>query len=605
MNERMLKLNLFVLFVLMISFCYAQNREQDKMVINGVVYGYKFDPAIKLIKKNESSLEGTIAGVQLTVYKDSKRITSAKSSSNGAFSLTVPLEDGLRVEYALANYTSASFNLDLGNVPATLKKTGLIFNDVELGLNSFVSEKTNDKRPFGTISYSTGSEELIFTEITYSDRKRLFGDNPDITPVTLITKSIANNVSNNKVGSSVSNEPGETNQPDQIVPPTIDQESNADQNKRHFLGNSPIILELATDEDLKKRQSEIDLAWEQLKQDRLSASSPEQLAIIEAKELLLVAAQKELDDAKKFIAIQNEKIAAQQTKIWLLFLILIIVAIAGFVIWRYARQKSILNKELDQRNRKILEGIHYAQRIQQSILLPEQQIAAILPDSFVLYKPLDIVSGDLYWISKVHNKVIVAAVDCTGHGVPGAFMSLIANTLLNHIVNEKRITAVTEILDQLHKGIVASLRQTESEENNQDGMDLAIISVDLETKTLEFSGAMNPAYLVYENELHILEANLKPIGGREMNRKKSQKGFVGKTVAFKSGTCLYLTTDGFMDQFGGPENTKFNIPKFKKLLLDHHGVPMRSQKIQFEKALQEWQGTAKQTDDILVIGIRF
>ncbi len=361
-------------------------------------------------------------------------------------------------------------------------------------------------------------------------------------------------------------------------------------------------LDNITSSDLESRQAEIDNAWKQLEQDKLMAITPEDFAIIQAREELLVAAEKELEDAKKYIALQQDEIAAQSFKIMLLVLLLVVLAVSAFFIVRYARQKTILSKELAAKNKKITESIHYALRIQQSVLLTEAQVKTLLPDSFIFYKPLDIVSGDFYWISQVDSKIIVAVADCTGHGVPGAFMSLIGNTLLNHIVNEKKVTDAAAILDKLHEGIIHSLRQAESEKNNQDGMDLSLCVLDKNSGSLQFAGAMNPVYMVQSGEVVTLEPTLKAIGGIERRKKLAAIGFESQTIKLEKGTHVYLTSDGYMDQFGGPEQLKFNLPKFKELLLSLKNKSMADQKNAMDKALQDWKGSGKQIDDVLVVG---
>lgn len=603
-----------ILFLLICAFfqaSYTQTRTPDKLIITGTVYGYKFDPSVKILNKETGALEGSVGGVTLSAYKGSTKLSSVKSGGNGTFTIEMPLESDLKLEYSKDNYVTSSFSLDLSNVPADMAATGLIFENIELALNNFVSDKTNDKRPFGKLTYNVSSKALAFTEITYADKKKLFGDNKDNTPLNLMNKSVKKNLENNNTPAAVNTEAVvETTE----NPITKTQKTNSNQSiseeivadetlPAKKLSTLPRLnLENITASDLESRQAEIDNAWKQLEQDKLMAITPEDFAIIQAREELLVAAEKELEDAKKYIALQQDEIAAQSFKIMLLVLLLLVLAVSVFFIVRYARQKTVLSKELAAKNKKITESIHYALRIQQSVLLTEAQVKSLLPDSFIFYKPLDIVSGDFYWISQVDSKIIVAVADCTGHGVPGAFMSLIGNTLLNHIVNEKKVTDAAAILDKLHEGIIHSLRQAESEENNQDGMDLSLCVLDKNSGSLQFAGAMNPVYLVQGNEVITLEPTLKAIGGIERRKKLAAMGFESQTVKLEKGTHVYLTSDGYMDQFGGPEQLKFNLPKFKALLLSLKSKSMSEQKNAIDKALQDWKGSGKQIDDVLVVG---
>jgi serine phosphatase RsbU (regulator of sigma subunit) len=606
--------NSLLLLVLLTIFAsgFSQTRIPNKLVISGTVYGYKFDPSVKILNKETGALEGSVGGVTLSAFKGSTKLSSVKSGGNGTFTIEVPLESDLKLEYSKDNYVTSSFSLDLSNIPADMAETGLIFENIELALNNFVSDKTNDKRPFGKLTYNISSKALAFAEISYADKKKLFGDNKDNTPLNLMNKSVKKNLDNNNTPAPANTEVVV----DPVVNPTTKtQKTNTnqvvtddgtvveEQVPAKKLSSLPRLnLENITATDLESRQAEIDNAWKQLEQDKLMAITPEDFAIIQAREELLVAAEKELEDAKKYIALQQDEIAAQSFKIMLLVLLLLVLAVSAFFIVRYARQKTILSKELAAKNKKITESIHYALRIQQSVLLTEVQVKSLLPDSFLFYKPLDIVSGDFYWISQVDSKIIVAVADCTGHGVPGAFMSLIGNTLLNHIVNEKKVTDAAAILDQLHKGIIHSLRQAESEENNQDGMDLSLCVFDKHSGNLQFAGAMNPVYLVQHGEVKTLEPTLKAIGGIERRKKLADLGFESQTLKLEKGTHVYLTSDGYMDQFGGPEQLKFNLPKFKELLLSLKNKSMSDQKNAIEKALQDWKGSGKQIDDVLVVG---
>ncbi len=604
-----------ILFFLICSFLQpanSQTRTPYKLVISGTVYGYKYDPSVKILNKETGALEGSVGGVTLTAYKGTSKLSSVKSGGNGTFTIEVPLESDLKLEYSKDNYVTSSFNLDLSNLPEDMVATGLIFENIELALNNFVSDKTNDKRPFGKLTYNVSSKALAFAEITYADKKKLFGDNKDNTPLNLMNKSVKKNLENNNAPAVLTTDvvvdpsgnqitkTQKTNSNQTITEESIVVEETLPAKKLSTL--TQLNLENITSSDLESRQAEIDNAWKQLEQDKLMAITPEDFAIIQAREELLVAAEKELEDAKKYIALQQDEIAAQSFKIMLLVLLLVVLVVSAFFIIRYARQKTLLSKELAAKNKKITESIHYALRIQQSVLLTESQVKTLLPDSFILYKPLDIVSGDFYWISQVDSKIIIAVADCTGHGVPGAFMSLIGNTLLNHIVNEKKVTDAATILDKLHEGIIHSLRQAESEQNNQDGMDLSLCVLDKNGGSLQFAGAMNPVYLVQGGEVVTLEPTLKAIGGIERRKKLAAMGFESQTLKLEKGTHVYLTSDGYMDQFGGPEQLKFNLPKFKELLLSLNNKSMVEQKNAMDKALQDWKGSGKQIDDILVVG---
>ncbi len=275
---------------------------------------------------------------------------------------------------------------------------------------------------------------------------------------------------------------------------------------------------------------------------------------------------------------------------------------------------STSNNELTQKNtliekqkEKIIDSINYAQLIQQSILMEESEIQKQLPDSFVFYQPKDIVSGDFYWFSHVNDKIIIAAADCTGHGVPGAFMSMIGNTLLNQIVNEKQITKPSEILRLLHLEIIKSLHQGKDGILSRDGMDIALCSIDYKNNQLEYAGALNPLYMVSDNEFTIIKADWQTIGSAGMKSKNEdplKREYTNHSIPIKNSASIYLFTDGYMDQFGGIEKKKFGTQKLKELLLNNQQLSMKEQKNLIAATHENWKGNTQQIDDILVIGFK-
>ncbi len=218
-------------------------------------------------------------------------------------------------------------------------------------------------------------------------------------------------------------------------------------------------------------------------------------------------------------------------------------------------QKEIVEKQKE----KIIDSITYAQRIQQSILIEESEIRNYLPNSFIYYLPKDIVSGDFYWCSVIENKIILAAIDCTGHGVPGAFMSMIGNSLLNQIVNEKNITQPSEILRLLNIGVYNALHQEKTGTLSRDGMDVAICCIDYKNNELQFAGAQNPLFIVSNNHVTIIKADKQTVGGGTLTHKGNplEIKYTNHSIVLEKNMCIYLFSDGYMDQFGGEERKKF------------------------------------------------
>ncbi len=267
------------------------------------------------------------------------------------------------------------------------------------------------------------------------------------------------------------------------------------------------------------------------------------------------------------------------------------------------RQKSEIenkNEELEILYKQVTDSIHYAKRIQEAILPPNHTINELLPNSFVLYKPKDIVSGDFYWIEKKNNMTYFAAVDCTGHGVPGAFMSLVGHNILKDIINNTSVIKPSEILDKLRDGVVSTLRVNDSGKQAKDGMDMTLCTINYDTLELQYAAAFNPLYIVRGGELILHPANKFPIGlfiGEKTN-------FDNFTIQLEKGDQIYIFSDGYADQFGGPKGKKFMIGNFRKLLTLIATMPINDQKEKLDEVLLTWQGEQEQVDDVLVIGVK-
>ncbi len=256
---------------------------------------------------------------------------------------------------------------------------------------------------------------------------------------------------------------------------------------------------------------------------------------------------------------------------------------------------------IEKKNKDITASINYAKRIQEAILPFESRIEKAFSEYFIFFQPRDIVSGDFYWFMQRKGKKFIAAIDCTGHGIPGAFMSMIADALLNQIVSDREVYDVNLILGELHKGIRQALKQKHTE--NRDGMDMAICMVDSENKQLEYAGAKNPLYYIQNGEMQIVKADRFPIGGMQFEWE-TERLFTKNTIDISQKTVFYLFTDGFQDQFNGESKQKFMSKNFRELLLQIHTLPMPEQRQKLNESMKNWIGRGKQLDDILVIGVR-
>jgi serine phosphatase RsbU (regulator of sigma subunit) len=276
----------------------------------------------------------------------------------------------------------------------------------------------------------------------------------------------------------------------------------------------------------------------------------------------------------------------------------------GYKIKQRANIEITLQKEIiEEKNKEIVDSINYAQRIQQSLLPSMDEIRKNLPESFVFYKPRNIVSGDFYWFAEQNNRYYIAAVDCTGHGVPGAMLSMIGFNFLNQLVSEMNMTDPGKILDQLHSRISQTLNKDGAVNGKEirDGMDMALLCIDKTTNTFSFSGAVRPLYYVDDEGIKTIKGGYYSIGGI---KSLTDEPFVTTSVTPKGKASFYLFSDGFADQFGGPKGKKFKTKKFQELLLTLQDKNMHDQQKHIETVFMEWMGGFEQVDDVCVIGIR-
>jgi serine phosphatase RsbU (regulator of sigma subunit) len=311
----------------------------------------------------------------------------------------------------------------------------------------------------------------------------------------------------------------------------------------------------------------------------------------------------------------EEKVTADKHRQQLILagvcLILLTVLIFSFFIYKALNENKKKNKIIseqkleveiqkqlvEEKHKDITDSINYAQKIQNAIILSDKALQSKVKDIFVLFKPRDIVSGDFYWYSEKNNLKLLAVADCTGHGVPGAFMSMIGITMLNQIVNEKGITSPAEILNRLRTGVISSLNLTEEEAGKRDGMDVALIA--WTDYSLVYAGANNPCLILRGNEFIELKADKQPVGLYEKQEPfKEQKMFLQK------GDQVYLFTDGITDQFGGEKGKKVKMKGLKDWLVSLSEKSASEQRADLENKLNEWKGDIAQTDDILIIGFK-
>jgi serine phosphatase RsbU (regulator of sigma subunit) len=268
------------------------------------------------------------------------------------------------------------------------------------------------------------------------------------------------------------------------------------------------------------------------------------------------------------------------------------------------KQRDIAEKQRDQisvQKQKITDSIEYASKIQAAVLPPSQLVHKVIPNAFIMLRPRDIVSGDFYWVRKVNNQAVVAAVDCTGHGVPGAFMSMLGTSLLNEIVDKGSFTDAGDILNQLRESVKNALHQNqEYGESTSDGMDCALCIIDFDKRKMQFAGANNPLYIFRNQQLIEYAGDRMPIGIHLLVEEQ----FKNHTIDLEPDDMLYIFSDGYYDQFGGDKGRKMYSRNFKQNLFEIHTYPVQEQGSLLETIFDTWKGNQRQIDDVLVMGIR-
>jgi serine phosphatase RsbU (regulator of sigma subunit) len=400
------------------------------------------------------------------------------------------------------------------------------------------------------------------------------------------------------------------------------------------------------EKSLNEKQKVLDRQFVQISKQQGEISIQKQTIVVQQKE---VQVQKDtLSNQKEKIVLQiakmNEqlkKIGEQEGKIklqlatlekqklilYFVLFVLLLVSFLGYYIYRSYKIKKEANIKLEEKNRTIsaqkdeiekqkdlaeaqrdqiayqkkhiTDSIMYAKRIQ-TALIPSLELFSDKLEHFVLYKPLAIVSGDFYWVSAQGNLQVIIAADCTGHGVPGAFMSMLGVTMLNEIVNGKHILMPDQIIENLREGIIKALKQVAEEDSIKDGMDIAVCVVDFEKNILWYAGANNPLYLVRGTELIHYRADKMPVA---IHYRMTP--FTLQKIDLQKGDAFYIFSDGYSDQFGGPKEKKFMSLQLRETLVAMAGKPMLYQGERLNEIFEEWRGDGPQVDDVTVIGVRY
>ena len=380
----------------------------------------------------------------------------------------------------------------------------------------------------------------------------------------------------------------------------------------------------STIEDIDSKKIALYAKRQQLEIDRLKALTKEDSLVIQLREQEIASAEAEIKNAESEIQATKAELKAEHKELLLkesenenqrniiIITALLLILILGGTIFIYKnykeKQKSAellqnRNEIIASKNESILSSIKYAKRIQESILPHKSIWEKNLENSFILYMPKDIVSGDFYWMHKISkDEVMFAAVDCTGHGVPGAFMSIVGYHSLHRAINEFGLTQPAKVLDSMQKSVNAVLRQGFGEQRVKDGMDIALCSYNSKTNVLQYAGAYNPLWILRGDKILETEATKQAVG----MFTEDVISFKNHTIQLEKGDIFYIFSDGFADQFGGPKGKKIMSKGLKKILLSLKDLPLNKQKIELKKTFYEWmnEGDDDQVDDVCIIGVK-
>jgi serine phosphatase RsbU (regulator of sigma subunit) len=368
--------------------------------------------------------------------------------------------------------------------------------------------------------------------------------------------------------------------------------------------------------NVSKKQAELTYQQKELEKEALNliAIQVEYKTIEKAlaeKEILVNEQGEKIDAQGNEIITKTSKIEEQKSIIWLSAIFLVIVTFLGGLAYRSYRLKNKANiliskqKEkiegqhevLEEQHREITDSINYAKRIQDAILPPLKLVRGYMPDSFILYQPKDIIAGDFYWMEGINKLIIFAAADCTGHGVPGAMVSVVCHNAMNRAVREFKLVEPDEILNKTREIVLETFEK--SDEDVRDGMDIALCTINTESNKLSFAGANNGLYFIRNGEINQIKPDKQPIG-----KFDDAKPFTKHEIQLEKGDVLYTFSDGYPDQFGGPKGKKFMYKPFRELLLSIHQKSMDDQHNILMDTFENWRGSMEQIDDVCIIGVR-
>lgn len=367
--------------------------------------------------------------------------------------------------------------------------------------------------------------------------------------------------------------------------------SNENKELRNEMGGSKLASKKAESEQINWQQEKENLLKEKQKAEEKNKKLWIMSETVHKERKLVDDANEKLNLEKEKLEGDKKKLDEKVKKLWQ----------TSTAIHKEKERINELKLEIEHKHQEILDSVNYARRIQRALLPSLKLLKENLPEHFLFFQPKDIVSGDFYWASKLINNVFsIVIADSTGHGVPGAIMSILNISCLNEAIGAQNLSKPNEILDYTRSRIMEHMANDGSEEGGKDGMDAVICNFDFNTKKLQFAAANNPLWLIRKNELIEYKADKMPVG-KAMGQIKP---FTLHDVELLSGDLVLMITDGFADQFGGPKGKKFMYKPLKELLLDVNNAPLSDIKNHLKTSFDSWKGNAEQVDDVLIFGLR-
>ena len=561
-----------------------------------------------------------IAGTYMMIgYKD-----SSYKYHDSAYKLRLELNDSTNLAVSIAGKGNATMDLkkrkslflkaikydsipyvfnDLAGIYNNYKQmdSALYYNSIALSINKRFGRRkwlADSYLTRGTIFFSyTNSVYLDSAELNFFRAREIYSLAKNISGVTRISYRLAQLNFKRKnykktINYALNSFENETNTSTKSSSAKILAESYALINDYKNAYKYELFLEELDLEDYKHNNV--------LNEERFNLETKHKLDSLENLK------SKQILEAEKMVATKEK----QNLRTILIFLVLGSISIVVFLYiiakrLRTIREQKVIIEEqhelLNQSHKDVTDSINYAKRIQDALMTSSVYMKDILKDSFIIFKPKDVVSGDFYWVHKtLDNLVFFVVADCTGHGVPGAFMSMIGNSLLNEVIIEDKVTEPGLILDKLRELLIKSLKQQGGDENTKEGMDIALCKLDSKKLEIEYAGAFNPMFHIRDGVLSEYKPNNQPIGvyaGKKVP-------FTNHKIKVKKGDMIYISSDGYPDQFGGPKGKKFLKKRFSDMILKASMQPISAQEKLIETTLKDWMEGHEQIDDICVMGVR-